>query len=165
MRLTGHQVRALNDFIGGDHSTDVTIDELPERRLDGAAAGGGDGPTTLPAGLWVWCTEHPEEGGVHLPVVPPSGYPSMKPPGMREVQMPEAVILEVQTAAHRKRAALETAKAGHEEQKSLADRAGRRVAQEEHELRQLITFLAEHNAECCDWWAEFGMLPTQEATR
>lgn len=63
MQLTGYQVKKLNDFMGGDYDAGVTIEELPERTLD---PGTGDEPTVLPAGLWVWCTDYPEEGGVLL---------------------------------------------------------------------------------------------------
>jgi hypothetical protein len=57
MQLTGYQVQQLNEFLGGDYDCEVTIEELPERTL---------GEEVLPAGLWVWCSEYPEEGGVLL---------------------------------------------------------------------------------------------------
>lgn len=59
MNLTGHQVRQLVEFMGGDYGMDVTIEYLPERTLDG---GTGTGPEILPAGLYAWMTDDPEEG-------------------------------------------------------------------------------------------------------
>lgn len=63
MELTGYQVKKLHEFMGGDFDTNVTVERLPERTLE---PGTGDEPTTLPAGLYVWCTEYPEEGAVLL---------------------------------------------------------------------------------------------------
>lgn len=68
MNLTGHQVRQINDFMGGDYDTPVTIEQLAERVVDGAP---GEPATVLPAGLYIWCTEYPEEGAVLLLEVDP----------------------------------------------------------------------------------------------
>ena len=63
MNLTGHQVKQLNDFMGGDYDVDVTIEHLEQRQ----AADG----EFLEAGLYVWCTEYPEEGALLLSPVDP----------------------------------------------------------------------------------------------
>jgi hypothetical protein len=68
MELTGYQVKQINDFMGGDYDTSVTVEHLPERTLD---PGTGDEPTTMPAGLYIWCTDYPEEGAVLLDPVDP----------------------------------------------------------------------------------------------
>lgn len=72
MNLTGYQVKQLADFMGGDFDTNVTIEDLPARTLD---AGTGAEPTVLPAGVWVWCTDYPEEGGVLLDREEPANDP------------------------------------------------------------------------------------------
>ncbi len=63
MQLIGYQVKQINEFMGGDYDCEVTIEQLPERTLD---PGTGDEPTTLQAGLYIWCTDYPEEGAVLL---------------------------------------------------------------------------------------------------
>lgn len=76
MRLTGYQVKQINDFMGGDYEGDVTIENLPERA--------GSGGEAMPAGLHIWCSDYPEEGAVLLdPVdrdtIGDSGdYPALK---------------------------------------------------------------------------------------
>lgn len=59
MQLTGAQVKALNEFMGGDYDTDVTIEHCADRR--DVVTG-----EPMPAGLYAWCTEYPDEGCVLL---------------------------------------------------------------------------------------------------
>jgi hypothetical protein len=58
MHLTGYQVKALHAFMGGEFDTDVTIEQCEERVSS-------DGEP-MPAGLYVWCTDYPEEGCILL---------------------------------------------------------------------------------------------------
>ena len=57
MKLTGHQVRQLNDMMGDDYESDVTIEELPDLAVDEGGV-----IAIRPAGLYAWLTEYPEEG-------------------------------------------------------------------------------------------------------
>lgn len=81
MQLTGHQIKQVIDFMGGDFETDVTIEHLPERRVDSP-----DGEVVLEAGLYIWCTDYPDEGAVLLQEVDPdtvgdpSDYPAQDQP-------------------------------------------------------------------------------------
>lgn len=59
MELTGYQVKKLHEFMGGDFDCNVTLGRFVQERV------GKDGET-MPAGLYVWCTDYPEEGSVLL---------------------------------------------------------------------------------------------------
>lgn len=61
MNLTGHQVKQINEFMGGDYEVEVTI-----RKLEARVVNTEEGPIELPEGLYIWCTEYPEEGAVLL---------------------------------------------------------------------------------------------------
>lgn len=83
MRLTGYQVKQINDFMGGDYDCDVTIEELSERtHLDPDTGLPGE---TLSAGLYIWCSDYPEEGCLLLDEVDQdtigdaTDYPSADP--------------------------------------------------------------------------------------
>lgn len=64
MELTGYQVKQINEFMGGDYDCDVTIAELPERTPIDPDTGALGEP--LKAGVYIWCTDYPEEGSVLL---------------------------------------------------------------------------------------------------
>lgn len=64
MELTGYQVKQINEFMGGDYDCDVTIAELPERTPIDPDTGALGEP--LKAGIYIWCTDYPEEGSVLL---------------------------------------------------------------------------------------------------
>lgn len=53
------EARALVGFFGG-HNTAVVVQSLPEGRVTG------DDDEPLPAGLYAWCDEYPEEGSMFL---------------------------------------------------------------------------------------------------
>ncbi len=59
IQLTGLQVQHLWDFCGGELDAEVTIDRLEARTST-------DGEP-MPAGLYAWFTEYPEEGCLFLP--------------------------------------------------------------------------------------------------
>ena len=58
LRLTGNQVHELNEFMGGDYGCEIVLGTLPARK----STEGED----MPAGVYVWIGEHPEEGCVLL---------------------------------------------------------------------------------------------------
>ena len=58
LRLTGNQVLELNEFMGGDYGCEIVLGTLPARK----STEGED----MPAGVYVWIGEHPEEGCVLL---------------------------------------------------------------------------------------------------
>lgn len=63
LALNEHQVSILLEFLGGDLSP-ISIGYFPKTEC----------PITgdpSPAGLYVWCSEYPEEGRVHLPEADP----------------------------------------------------------------------------------------------
>jgi hypothetical protein len=69
MKLTGYQVKQINEFMGGDYDFDVTVEELSERtHMDVDTGIPGE---TLSAGLYIWCSDYPEEGALLLPEVDP----------------------------------------------------------------------------------------------
>jgi hypothetical protein len=59
LSLNGHQLLAVVQFCGGDFDTDLSIGYFPERPNP-------EGQIPLPAGLYVWCTEYPDEGCWYL---------------------------------------------------------------------------------------------------
>ena len=54
IELTGNQVRELNEFMGGDYEVGPVMIQRMDSRV------GPDGET-IPAGVYAWFTEYPEE--------------------------------------------------------------------------------------------------------
>lgn len=73
--------------------------------------------------------------------------------------IPETVICEMQAAVRRYRDAVTRAQAGVDARASLLDQAEQELRFAQTQLREGVAFLAEHNHEACDWWAEFGLEP------
>lgn len=74
IELNLSQVRQLEAFFGGE-DTDAAVQWLPEwKNAEG----------DMPAGVYVYCTEYPEEGRIWLnpdePLVPPAGRQSVEEP-------------------------------------------------------------------------------------
>ena len=67
MILTAHQIKLAYEAMGGDPDpgTEFTIEFLSEKSLNTE-----DGTEPAPAGVYLWLTEYPEEGAVHLPATP-----------------------------------------------------------------------------------------------
>lgn len=63
--LTGYQIEHLADFVDRERDTELTLAHFPERSPDA------DG-NEMPAGLYAWFTEYPDEGALHLAEQPES---------------------------------------------------------------------------------------------
>ena len=80
----------------------------------------------------------------------------------RKMEIPETVILEMHKAAHRLKKDLVCELGEVSISQEALVKAQHSAECVEHQLREVLAFLAEHNSECCDWWAEFDMTPNAE---
>lgn len=58
--INGYQIRHALDLLDGEDETPLEFEELPERKDT-------DTGETMPAGLYCWFAEYPDEGVVYLP--------------------------------------------------------------------------------------------------
>lgn len=58
--LTGNQVKEMYEFMGGDFTASVTVKHLEEHLVYPAL------DEMAPAGLYVYCSDYPEEGSMYL---------------------------------------------------------------------------------------------------
>lgn len=58
--LTGLQIQHMWDYVDGDKETELTIALYPEGKDEETGE-------TMPAGLYCWFTEYPDEGRLYLP--------------------------------------------------------------------------------------------------
>jgi hypothetical protein len=65
LTLTGYQIEQLADFVDGERDTELTLAHFPKRPPDA------DG-NEMPAGLYAWFSEYPDEGSLHLAEQPES---------------------------------------------------------------------------------------------
>lgn len=72
VEINGHQVQQLLEFFGGDLDTPMALTYWPSEIID--EDGDKHGP-----GLWVWCAEYPEDGGMRLLEEPPAEATALQP--------------------------------------------------------------------------------------
>lgn len=70
--LTGYQIQRLWDFVDGDVESELSLAYFDEARPDLE-----DPEETMPAGLYAWFTDYPDEGSLWLPESP--GKPGAEP--------------------------------------------------------------------------------------
>ena len=73
--------------------------------------------------------------------------------------VPEAVILDLQSSVREHQKAYESARSKVQTKELELAAAREWLRAEEQALREVVRFLAEHNSEACDWWAEMGLTP------
>jgi hypothetical protein len=64
--LNGYQVKLLLEFVDSEDETEITVAYVDHERPDANSAEG----EIMPAGLYVWCTDYPDEGSLYLPETP-----------------------------------------------------------------------------------------------
>lgn len=70
--LNGYQIHRLWDFVDAEPEAEVTLGNFPER------ADMEDG-TKMPAGLYAWFTDYPDEGSIWLPETPDDHMADVEP--------------------------------------------------------------------------------------
>jgi len=76
IHINGYQIKRLLDFIDGEDETPLTLDFVDHERPDGNSNDG----EIMPAGLYAWFTEYPDEGSLWLPETPEEHAASVEPP-------------------------------------------------------------------------------------
>lgn len=59
MNINGFQLMHLADFVDGERETELTLEVFPEHTANNGEH--------MPAGLYAWFSEYPEEGKLWLP--------------------------------------------------------------------------------------------------
>jgi hypothetical protein len=63
--LNGYQIRRLWDFVDAEDEAEIEIEYVDYERPDGNSDG-----EIMPAGLYAWFRDYPDEGSLWLPETP-----------------------------------------------------------------------------------------------